>query len=36
MSTQTRIQTRVYVPEEVGDLYNALTAEGNRDTADLV
>ncbi len=36
MSTQTRIQTRVYVPEEVGDLYNALTAEGNRDTADPV
>jgi len=36
MATQPRVQTRVYVPEEVGDLYNLLTAEGKRETADPV
>jgi dnd system-associated protein 4 len=36
MANQTRVQTRVYVPEEVGDLYNLLTAEGKRETADPV
>lgn len=36
MTEQARIQTRVYVPEEVGDLYNILTAEGKRDSADPV
>jgi dnd system-associated protein 4 len=30
MSNKDRTQSRVYVPEEVGDLYNLLTAEGTR------
>lgn len=30
MPSPQRTQTRVYVPEEVGDLYNILTAEGSR------
>ena len=34
MANQTRVLTRVYVPEEVGNLYNLLTAEGKRETAD--
>jgi len=30
MIDKKRTQTRVYVPEEVGDIYNVLTAEGSR------
>jgi dnd system-associated protein 4 len=34
MASQNRTQTRVYVPEEVGDIYNILTAESRRETSD--